>query len=177
MKSVVLFCLLPFFNLSQRSFCCDPMNIAKAEKKFDKAAKKKKNYTLEYSELSFNIAECYRQKNDTTYLEWYKKNISACQNVMAKHNCDKENKYFPEVARLTAYSSYYIKDYKKAETFFQKLLTFNPVAEFHFMLGLTLIKLEKYPEAIAELNNFKVKGGNQTEAAELIKSCEEKSKK
>ncbi|MBK6522688.1 MAG: hypothetical protein IPG08_10305 [Sphingobacteriaceae bacterium] len=126
--------------------------------------------------MSFNIAECYRQKNDTTYLKWYRKNISTCQNVRDRHFCDKENRYFPKTARQSAYSSYYIHDYKRAEVFFQKLIAYFPRTEDYFMLGLILIKLEMLPEAIVEFNNFISKGGDRKKADEWIKFCEEKAK-
>ncbi|MBK7311001.1 MAG: hypothetical protein IPI93_09465 [Sphingobacteriaceae bacterium] len=74
------------------------------------------------------------------------------------------------------HSSFYLSNYNKAELCFQKRIAINPLPEDYYMLALTLIKLEKIPEAIVEFNNFKSKGGDRKKADEWIKFCEDKYK-
>lgn len=79
----------------------------------------------------------------------------------------------PMIMFRSGYASQEINDYKAAETFYQKAIASkydDPTV--YFNLGEVLKSQMKYPEAIAEFNNYKAKGGNAKKADLGVKSCE-----
>lgn len=79
----------------------------------------------------------------------------------------------PAVLYKTGYASQEINDYKGAETFYQKAIAAGfDDPNVYYRLAEVLKNQNKYPEAIAEYNNYKAKGGNAKKADLGVKSCE-----
>jgi peptidoglycan-associated lipoprotein len=86
-------------------------------------------------------------------------------------NAAKDKK--PMILYKSGVASQKINDSKGAEAFYQKAIAANfddPAVYLH--LAEVLKTQQRYPEAIVEFNNYKLKGGNAKRADLGVKSCE-----
>jgi tetratricopeptide (TPR) repeat protein len=159
-----------------RQISCDSKTLRDSETKFFKAEKRGKSGTYQFADLTFDMAECYRQKNDTTCLKWYKINISVIDSAFkyctkeTRENCNRAMGH-------RGMSSFYLGQYEMAIGYFEKVLGYTKKPEYHYFLGLTYMKIKKWDIAIVELNNFKKFSVDSKDADELIKTCQEKNNK
>jgi len=152
---------------------CDTKGLADNEKKYLKADKKNKADTYEFTDLAFSIAECYRQKNDTVSLSWFRRTVISGKSSIK--GCDRYHNI--EVNRMmgqVGISEYYLGHYKEAIRFLEKTIANGKNPDHNYFLGLCYMKLENYDIALIELNNFKNNSTDLKDVDALIKTCEDK---
>ena len=154
---------------------CNENILSEMEKKFSRADKKGKTDNYEYADISFKIAECYRLKNDSNNLKWYRKNIRVGKNAFK--SCDKDK--IAECNRTIGQigiSQYYIGQYEESIKYLEKAAGYSKNPDFNYFLGLSYMKLEKYDIASVEFNNFKRTSTDIKDVEILLKICQDKLK-
>lgn len=170
--------LIIFFAFIKAGICfgqnfCDSKTLADNEKKFLKADKKNKADTYEFADLAFNIAGCYRQKNDSVSQTWFRR--TTISGKSAFKGCDRYHN--TEVNRMigqVGISEYYLGHYKEAIRFLEKTIASGKNPDHNYFLGLCYMQLENYDIALIELNNFKKASTDLKDVDDLIKTCEDK---
>lgn len=171
-------CYIFLFSCSSifgQDYCLNS-NLTKQELIIKKAERKNKIYAAKYSQISFNIAECYRQKNDTNYIFWYKKSVEINKGLYIhyKNNDDKLNSL-----KVCAFSYYYSNQYLEAIVSFEKCLKFCRDLELNhneylYYLADCQLRLAQYENAIKTFKEYKSTNDNKHNVDESIKICENK---
>lgn len=170
----IIICFM--FNTARGQDHCEAKNVSVMEQKFLKAEKKGKGENYDITELSFKIAECYRQKKDTNSFKWYRKTIATGKTAIKE--CDR---YKAQAARNTIFrigqAYYYTGNYEESVKYFEKLQAVSANPEWHYFLALNYIKLRRCDIAAIELENFKNRSADPRDAGQLLDSCQVNSGK
>lgn len=172
MRTLFLYILIiaADFVLGQNS--CDDNSLIDLQKQFNKADKKGITDEYKFASIAFDIAECYRQHNDTTALKWYRDNLRVSKSAIK--GCDRSEDARNIIFRM-GLSSLYLAKYKDAENYFQKAIAANyDDATSYYYLGLTLMRLNMWHEALAEFINFSLKSEDQKDVETLKQTCSDK---
>jgi tetratricopeptide (TPR) repeat protein len=151
---------------------CDPKNVSKSEQKFYKADRKARSDSYKYSDLTFEIAECYRQSNDTTCIKWYRNCLRVSKSTIK--GCDRDIKRSNKLINQMAYSAFYLGQYQDASVYFQKVAAYQTNSLNNYMLGLCEMRLGHYENAIVEFTTFKKSTTEFKDVDDLMKECKEK---
>ena len=169
-KLIYILLILTCISYGQNS--CDDKTSSDNEKKFLKADKKGKANAYDYADIAFKIAECYRQKNDTNCLKWYRKNITSGK--ASFKSCDKDkiiecNRTIGQIG----ISEFYTGQYQESIKYLEKVLAYSKNPDYNYFLGLSYMKLGTYDIAIVEFNNFKKASTDLKDVDKLIKTCQD----
>lgn len=172
-KRKLIYFLLILTRISYGQISCDDKTLSDNEKTFLKADKKGKTNNYAFTDKAFSIAECYRQKNDTACLKWYRRNIASGK--ASFKGCDKDK--FIESNRTIGQigiSEFYIGQYQESIRYLEKALSFSQNPQYNYFLALSYMKLGIYDIAIVAFNNFKKASTDYKDVDNLIKTCQDK---
>ena len=162
-----MFILLPIYFYSQN---CDDSSIKTKIKKYNGNISFRKK-----AEIAFDIATCYKSKNDSLYIYWLTQIIDNNKKDYGhpKQISQKINQLYQ-----TGFAYYKLKDYKASETFFEKAIYGNrksnsPILDslVYLYYGISLYKNNKFTESIDNLNIYKLSQPTDTISDIYIKKC------
>jgi len=169
----LIYILLILTSISYGQISCADKKFSANEKKFLKANKNGKAANYGFADIAFNIAECYRQKNDTNCLKWYRRNIVSGKGSFKGCDRDKIVECNRTIGQI-GISEFYIGQYQESIKYLEKILGYSKNPEYNYFLGLSYMKLGTYDIAIVEFNNFKKASADIKDVDNLIKTCQDK---
>ena len=169
----LIYILLILTCISYGQVSCDDKTSSDNEKKFLKADKKGKADNYDFAHIAFNIAECYRQKNDTICLKWYRRNIASGKSSFKSCDRDKVVECNRTMGQI-GISQFYTGQYQESIRYLEKAISYSKNPEYNYFLGLSYMKLGTYDIAIIEFTYFKKATTDIKEVDELIKTCQDK---
>ena len=155
---------------------CEKDNFLDLKRRFIKASKKNKSDSYEYANMTFYIAECYRQNNDTNCLTWYRNTVKSGRSSLIFCDRDKIFECNRTMGQI-GISQFYIEQYEESIKFLEKVVGNPKNPEYNYYLGLSQMKIGNYDFAIVEFNNFKAISADFKDVDDLIKICQEKTGK
>ena len=148
---------------------CGEKFIKNATKEFNK-----KNSFRQKASISFDIAKCYKGKNDSMYWYWLTQTIE-------NYNQDYGHSSHSQLAIAlyqTGYAYFELKDFKASETYFNKSIRCNktlipPVLDstVYLYYGISLYHNKNFNDAVEILKIYKKTHPTNNIADKYIEKC------
>jgi tetratricopeptide (TPR) repeat protein len=172
MRKLLIYVLILSGDIVFGQNSCDDKVLAGMEKQFNKADKRGKSDSYEYAQMAFDIAECYRHRNDTVASKWYRTNLRVTKSAVK--GCDRNIPAARGFLHRMGLSYFYLEQYQDAEKHFNKSIAAGGGPESWYFLGKTLMHLNNWQEAKIEFVNCKRKSYVPEDLETLIKTCDDK---
>ncbi|MBL4755384.1 MAG: hypothetical protein JKY52_17530, partial [Flavobacteriales bacterium] len=162
LAAIVIGFLLYITMVQAQSICTD-----KHLKKLKKEHRRTKDIN-EQAKLAFNLADCYKQRDDSTYLEVMKVTISSLKGGYT----------FRTAKGLTIYQValcyYKMEEYKQSTIWFSKAIKVKYRDPLRYSYrGHSFFMLGSFQEALTDFEAFKEKSGSNKKVDQLISRCRE----
>jgi len=150
-----LFLLVCFFAKAQE---CDPLDSNKFSlykkhiKRYTKLINKQK-YKKVDPIITYGIATYLRLSNDTNCNYWYRTIVPLCKYIYSGYDLQDKGLKTKLIAYI-AMSYYYLKDYKNAELWLNKVVKCRFDACYLYILSLTQKQLGENEDADATLKQY-----------------------
>jgi tetratricopeptide (TPR) repeat protein len=161
--------LIALCSLTLASQTCDKNLIEKKINKLEKKNYRTKSEQIAYADAYYELADCYKTSQDTSYKTRFSKAIKLYSNIF-NHDPSPANKVYIIYKMGLAYFN--SGDDTNAIIYFSKAIVANyPDPIVRYYKGICSVRLNKCAEAELEFNSYIKFTGDSVKAKDFLKQC------